>query len=734
MSLVQDWLADERFVNARLVFVTAGAVAGVDVSAAAVWGLVRAAQSEHPGRFGLVDLSDGWTPDLAARAFTTDEPQLVVGSEATAARLARATGDTASWDPGTVVVTGGTGGLGALVTRHLVEEHGVTDVLLLSRRGVLPSELSDLGRVRSVACDVSDRAALAAVLDGETVTGVIHAAGVLDDGVVEALTPERLDTVLAPKVDAAWYLHELTPEATNFVLFSSAAGTFGNAGQANYAAANAFLDALAEHRNALGLPAVSLAWGPWDTEGMAERLTRSGTPPLSPSLGLRLFDVATGAATLVPTRLDLAATREHGHVPPLLRGLVRTTSRRLAAASSTVTAGLATTLSTLDHASRAEFLFELVIDQVATVLGHATTGSVDRTSTFRDLGFDSLTAVEFRNRLGVVTGLRLPATLVFDFPTAPALVDHLFAELIGSAKDITPTATAVVDGDPVVVVGMACRFPGGVATPEDLWRLVLDGTDAITPLPTNRGWGPDAPDLAGGFLADVGLFDPGFFGMSPREALATDAQQRLLLEVSWEALERAGVDPVSLRGSRTGVFAGVMYNDYAALLQGVEFTGFRGNGTSPSIVSGRVSYTFGFEGPAMTVDTACSSSLVAMHLAAQALRSGECTLALAGGVTVMSTPGAFVDFAAQGGLASDGRCKAFGDSADGVGWSEGVGMLVLARQSDAERLGYPVLAVVKGSAVNSDGASNGLTAPNGPSQQRVIRAALASAGLSAADV
>ncbi|OLF06862.1 polyketide synthase [Actinophytocola xinjiangensis] len=652
--------------------------------------------------------------------------------------MARATGGTVTWDPGTVVVTGGTGGLGALVTRHLVEEHGVSDVLLLSRRGVLPSELSDLGRVRSVACDVSDRAALAAVLDGETVTGVIHAAGVLDDGVVEALTPERLGTVLAPKADAAWYLHELTPEATNFVLFSSAAGTFGNAGQANYAAANAFLDALAEHRNALGLPAVSLAWGPWDTEGMAERLTRSGTPPLSPALGLRLLDTATDAPTFVTTRLDLAAIRRHGHVPPLLRGLVRTTTRRRTVTGTGV--ALRNRLAGLRDTERRTALLDLVRTEAAAVLGLPGGDRVQPDQPFRDLGFDSLIAVEFRNRLGTVTGLRLPATLVFDHPTGDLLVTHLLDELFDTTGNVTDTVTSAVDGDPIVVVGMACRYPGGITTPEQLWEFVTGGGDAITPVPGNRAWdtdallGPDAPELAGGFLADAGLFDPGFFGMSPREALATDAQQRLLLEVSWEALERAGVDPVSLRGSRTGVFAGVMYNDYGMLLQGEEFTGFRSNGSSPSVVSGRVAYTFGFEGPAMTVDTACSSSLVAMHLAAQALRSGECTLALAGGVTVMSTPTSFVEFARQGGLAPDGRCKAFGDSADGVGWSEGVGIVVLARQSDAERLGYPVLAVVKGSAVNSDGASNGLTAPNGPSQQRVIRQALANAGLSARDV
>jgi acyl transferase domain-containing protein/short-subunit dehydrogenase involved in D-alanine esterification of teichoic acids len=776
-ALLRDWLAYEVLETTTLLVVTSGAVpAGGMVPGlpgAAVHGLLRTAVAEHPGRFVVADVECGGGEE-SLRALPAllgaGEPEFAVRmGVGHAPRLVRTAAPEAPVPigGGTVLVTGGTGTLGLLLARHLVAEHGVRHLLLVSRRGEHAdgaAELTALGAdVSFAACDVTDREALAAVIAripaGRPLRAVVHAAGTLDDGVLTALTPARLDSALGPKVDAALTLHELTRDhdLAAFVLFSSVTGTLGSPGQAGYTAANAALDALAERRRAAGLPATSLAWGLWArpsgmtahlTEADVARMARGGVAPLPEEAALALFDAALGAseAVLVAARLDLAALRAQaraGRQAPLFRELVR----------GPVAADRATGLSwsaRLAAASAADqelLALELVRIQAATVLGLDSAGAVAPATAFTGLGIDSLMSVELRGRLNAATGLKLPVTVLFDRPTPAALAAHIRAEVLDAARETGPQAP-VVTGEPIAVVAMGCRYPGGVRSPEDLWRLVDDEQDAIGEFPADRGWDVDAlydPDSGaaghsytrhGGFLDDVAGFDAAFFGMSPREALATDPQQRVLLETSWETLERAGIDPRTLRGSRTGVFAGVMYDDYAERLKRAPsgFEGYLATAITSSVASGRVAYALGLEGPAITVDTACSSSLVALHQACQALRAGDCDLALAGGVTVMATPGLFVAFSRQRGLAPDGRCKPFAAAADGTGWGEGVGVLLVERLSDALRNGHPVLATVRSSAVNQDGASNGLTAPSGPAQQRVIRQALAGAGLGAADV
>ncbi|MDL2082137.1 SDR family NAD(P)-dependent oxidoreductase [Streptomyces sp. GXMU-J15] len=789
LDLLRRWTADERTAGTRLVLVTQNAACVregetvTDLAAAAVRGLVRSAQSENPGRLLLVDTDGAVTDDVlagaAVAALDDGETEIALrAGRAYGARLVRhrAGAETSApvLDPGrTVLVTGAGGPVAAAVARHLVAVHGVRHLLLAGRRGpaapgadALRASLEAAGaEVTITACDVADPDALAELLTGvgeaHPLGAVFHAAGVIDDGVIGTLTPERLSAVLRPKVDAAVHLERLTRDLdlSAFVLFSSAAATFGGPGQGNYAAANAFLEALAATLRAQGRPAWALGWGMWaEDSGMTSglgaadrgRMARAGVAALPTEDAVALLDraLAQERAVVLPVRLDLAAARAAATpVPALLRDPAAPVRRTAAARAG---GRFARTLAVLPEAERPAAVLRLLQTEIAAVLGRSgDTPAADPERAFRDLGFDSLMAVDLRNALERRTGLKLAPTVAFDHPTPAALAAHLLRSLSGGTRaDRDRSRGARAADEPIAIVGMACRLPGGADTPEALWELLASGADGLTDFPADRGWDVGSlyhPDpghegtsytRTGGFLDGVDRFDPAFFGISPREALAMDPQQRLLLEVCWEAVERAGVDPRTLRGSRTGVFAGTNGQDYTTLLRAsaADVDGYLGTGNAASVVSGRIAYTLGLEGPAVTVDTACSSSLVALHWAVRALRAGECDLALAGGVTVMSTPAAFLEFSRQRGLAPDGRCKAYADDADGTGWGEGAGVLLVERLSDARRNGHRVLAVVRGSAINSDGASNGLTAPNGPSQERVIRAALADAGLRPADV
>ncbi|MFI1973437.1 type I polyketide synthase, partial [Streptomyces cinnamoneus] len=780
IALVQA--LDDAAVSAPLWVLTRGAVSVgrsdrlANVTQAQLWGFGRVVGLEHPERWGgLVDLPEGLDERAAGRLVALlaggagDEDQIALRSSGVfGRRLVRSPlGDAApvrAWSPrGTVLITGGTGALGGHVARWAAGK-GAEHLVLTSRRGLeapgaaeLVAELTELGaRVTVAACDVADREAVAELLAEHTVNAVVHAAGTVHNGTIATLTPEDTAAVLGPKVAGVRNLDELLggTELDAFVLFSSNAGVWGSGGQSTYAAANAYLDALAEDRRARGLTATSVAWGAWGGSGLAteaaaeEQLRRRGVLAMAPELAMSALVQAVEHDETFVAVADVDWAR---FVPgftaarprPLISDIPEV-SQALAAAGPAETPAdgaseLVRTLTAASETERTRILLQLVRTEAAAVLGFPDAEAIERTKAFRELGFDSLTAVQMRDGLSSRTGVKLPTTVVFDHPTAAALAEYLRDELLGAtaapAAPVTGPVGVADPAEPIAIVGMACRYPGDVRSPEDLWRLVDSSGDAISVFPTDRGWNVEAGFTpAGGFVYDAGEFDAAFFGISPREALAMDPQQRLLLETAWELFERAGIDPTSLRGSQTGVFAGASSQGYGAGLSSEAAEGYLTTGDAGSVASGRISYVFGLEGPAVTVDTACSSSLVALHLAAQSLRNGECSMAVAGGVAVMSTPGAFQEFSRQGGLAGDGRCKPFAEAADGTGWGEGVGLLLVERLSDAIRNGHEVLAVVKGSAVNQDGASNGLTAPNGPSQQRVIRQALANAGLSASEV
>ncbi|MFH8371889.1 SDR family NAD(P)-dependent oxidoreductase, partial [Streptomyces sp. NPDC018031] len=689
LALVQA--LDEADVDGRLWCVTRGGVSTgpddpVSPVQAQVWGLGRVVALEYPKRWGgLADLpaeaGEGTAGRLAAVLADGTEDQVALRAESVLGRRLRAVppdgdGPGQEWRiDGTVVVTGGTGGVGGQVTRWVVER-GARHVIVAGRRGSaapgaeeLVAELAAMGASADVvACDVADRDEVAGLLARvpreHPLRGVFHAAGVGDFTPVNDLDPDRVAQVTAAKAAGARWLDELTRDLdlSAFVLFSSGAASWGSGQQGAYAAANAYLDALAEHRRDRHLPGLSVAWGPWGETGMAANeavaafFRERGLTAMRPELALRALGDALARAETALTVADFdwrrfAATFAGRRSSRLLAEIPQAVEV-LEQEGVTEDSPLRRQLAAAAAGQRHQILTRHIRALAAGVLGHPDPAAISATQPFFEMGFASLTAVELRNKLCADVGMPLPTTLIFDYPTADDLARHLLAEISGTETAVTGTATPAGEPDePIAIVGMACRFPGGVSSPEQLWDLVAEGRDAVSAFPTDRGWrldtlydpDPDRPGTSyvreGGFVDDATGFDAEFFGISPREAVGMDPQQRLLLETAWETFERAGIDHASLRGTDTGVYVGATLFDYLSIIghSSVDMEGYTGTGNLGCVVTGRVSYVLGLEGPAVTVDTGCSSSLVALHSAVRALRGGECSLALAGGVTVMAT-------------------------------------------------------------------------------------------------
>ena len=798
LALTQGLLDADAALSGGMWLVTRGAQCLTDerggmLAGAALWGLGRTVTLEAPGLGArLVDLDPEGEPDLVAlvEELLSPDRETQVAHRAGvrhAARLVRglvaADGPSLPEPPAerlrddrTYLVTGGLGALGREVAAWLADR-GAGTIVLNGRRAPGPEAEAGLDELRERGvtvtvelADVSDGGAVEAMLAriGERLPplgGVIHSAGVLVGGTLANQDWERFARVMAPKMLGAWHLHRATRDLhlDLFVLFSSAFGALGSAGQAGYAAANAFLDRLAGHRRSLGLAGQAIAWGAWSGAGMAEarreriaeRLRAAGHGWLSPAQGLGALDRLAGQsmATAIVTVADwpMLASRLTS-VPPFLDEVLPAVADRTRDTGAT---DLPARLRRAPAEEREAVLVGFLQDELRAVLRLAEPPAP--TVGFFDLGMDSLMAVELRNRLNAaLSGAgKLSGTAVFDHPDIARLARHLAGELgVPDGAQAPAPAPARVPApsadESVAIVGMACRFPGS----DDLaafWDRLEAGRDAVTAVSDGHArpaGGPetgysevsaDAPAAHrwGAFIDGIDRFDAAFFRIAPVEARFLDPQQRLLLETSWEALEEAGIDPDRLRGSRAGVFAGISTNDYLELLASGAggFTSlYAATGTGHSTAIGRVAFTLGLEGPAMAVDTACSSSLVALHQAVASLQRGEADLALAGGVNALLSRANTRLMADAGMLAADGRCKTFDAAADGYVRGEGCGMVVLKRLSDAEADGDRIWAVVRGSAVNQDGASAGLTVPNGSAQERVIGEALSRAGLEPSEV
>jgi candicidin polyketide synthase FscE len=658
---------------------------------------------------------------------------------------------------GAVVVTGGLGGLARQAARWAVSR-GARELVLLSRRGSatpgaaeLVSELGATGaRVDVVAADVTDEAAVRSALAGRVVRGVLHTAGVLDDALLPNVTAAQVSAVFGPKVVGLQVLERVTAGADLdwFVVFSSVAGVVGNRGQTVYGAANGWLDARMAERRAQGLPGTSIRWGLWSESGMGKGVeVEGGIGGLTDAEGAALLDVVVrrGLTEPVAARLAPREVPTSPRVASVWRELVRADVRRR---SEGADGALRRQLGALPPAEREAALLGLVREDVAQILGSAATRAADDVP-LQDLGMDSLLAIELRNALSRRVGERLPATVGFDHPSIRALARHLLDRLALTepTEVVVPPRAPQVANEPIAVIGMACRFPGGADDPDAYFRVLLRGEAVAEPIPADR-WDHAQVYRAGevtpghtysaraALIRDPAGFEPSFFGISDAEAAALDPQQRLALEVGWEAVEDAGLLPERLVGARAGVFLGVATTDWQARL-GVGHTTrspYGLTGLDLSFVPGRLAYVLGLRGPVKAVNTACSSSLVATHDAVRALQTGECDVAIAGGVNVIADPELMVVLSQIAALSPDGTCKTFRADADGYGRGEGAGMVVLKRLSDAEAAGDRILGLIRGSAVNHDGRAGGLTAPSGAAQQQVIREAMARAGVRAEDL
>ncbi|MDE2940680.1 MAG: SDR family NAD(P)-dependent oxidoreductase [Chloroflexota bacterium] len=673
------------------------------------------------------------------------------------------------------LVTGGLGGIGCAVAGWLAD-HGAGTIVLNGRRSPDPEAVTAIEELRQKGvsveielADVTDTAAIDAMLKRidanlPPLAGVIHSVGVLSDAALTNQEWGSFQQVLRPKITGAWHLHRATMhrDLDLFVLFSSRVGVMGNPGQANHAAANAFLDQLAGHRRALGLPGQAIAWGAWSEIGEAaeqrERIERRrsalGGRWFTPGQGLRAFEklVCQDTTASVVMSMDWSVFESAVESRPAFLEDLLSSSGGQEATDTGTSEDLLSQLRGVPSAGPGDVLTTFLQQQVQAVLRLSSAPSP--TVGFFDLGMDSLMAVELRNRINRAFAGQYTAsnTVVFDYPDIASLARHL-AEELGQTREsedapelpdpATPeqrqAARAVDDG--IAVVGMACRFPGA-GDLDEFWKLLEEGRDAVTDGRQDGGsWtgavgDPNAEDIAyrrGGFVDGIDRFDSRFFRIQPIEARMMDPRQRMLLETAWTALEDAGQDPDQLRGSRTGIYAGVGGSEYRDLIQAGDQT-HTYLGTTSSVTVGRIAFALGLEGPAMPIDMACASSLAAIHQAGVALQRGEVDMALAGGVNVVLSPAISRFMMDVGMLSPTGQCRPFDASANGYVRGEGCGIVVLKRLSDAEADGDRIWAVIRGSAVNQNGASAGLTVPNGPAQVRVMEDAVVQAGITPSEV